>query len=110
MTVCPCSGCDAHEGKCPEFVQSGRCDDCARVKDARRGRRQARGYGKAHDDRRAVLLAMLRPGAPCPVCGQGMYPHQELDAAHSVDLRADPDAVADHLEHSGCNRGWRGRA
>jgi len=47
------------------------------------------------------------PGTPCARCGLGMWAEQELDAGHSVDLRINPDAQADRLEHSACNRAWR---
>lgn len=88
-----------------------RCEQCAsahgRARDQARGNRHARGYGSRHDARRDDLLRDLKPGQPCDRCGQPMHASQRLDAAHPHDrpLRTHPDSLADHLEHSGCNRG-----
>jgi hypothetical protein len=107
MSVCPCVGCSAHAGSCPTLVTSGRCPECSQVVDLRRGRRQQRGYGAEHDRIRADLLARFVPGTSCPKCRQPMLAGQRLDAGHSTDLRRDPQAKADQLEHATCNRGWR---
>lgn len=107
LRVCACVGCDAHPGSCPDLVQRGRCSDCASVREQQRGRRQARGYGKRHDQARARLLARWVPGTPCPKCKAPQWDPRVLDAGHSVDLRDNPDAVADQLECRPCNRGWR---
>lgn len=86
-----------------------RCPACAghrnRRRDHARGNRHARGYDSVHDTIRTNLLAALVPGTPCPRCGLGMWPHQDLDAGHSVDLKVNPNARADRLEHASCNRG-----
>lgn len=98
--------------KCPTLTPVGtlRCPTHVAEHEQARGSRHERGYGNAHDARRVELLRHLMPGTPCPVCGHGMWATQELDAGHSEDLRANPDAVADRLEHRGCNRSWRARA
>ena len=107
MRVCPCVGCPAHQGGCPELVTSGKCKDCRAEADRARGRRQQRGYDAEHDRIRSALLARFVPGTLCPVCDQPMLAGQALDAGHSTDLRADPGARADRLEHAHCNQGWR---
>lgn len=91
------------------------CAGCARQRDAGRGRRQERGYDRTHERIRRQLLAQLRTAerrgevVTCPRCGNAVTSTQadRLDAAHSVDLRDDPTARADHLEHAACNRAWR---
>jgi hypothetical protein len=81
--------------------------------DADRGRRQDRGYGREHELTRRRLMDALRVAqsrgrlTPCPRCGKPMTTTQALDAGHSVDLRVDPDAKADRLEHAACNQAWR---
>lgn len=92
---------------CPELTTGGPCATHRRQADQARGSRQQRGYDRAHERRRDALLRNYKPGQPCPVCNQPMLPGQELDAGHSVDLRDNPKAVADRLEHAACNRGWR---
>lgn len=95
------------EPGCPELTTGRRCPDHARQREQARGNRHQRGYGNDHDDRRDALVRHHIPSTPCPKCGAPMWEPEGLDAGHSVDLREDPDAVADQLEHRGCNRGWR---
>lgn len=95
------------EDGCPELVTKGRCADHARERERQRGSAAQRGYDARHKRIRARLLRDLIPGAPCPRCNQPMWHDQPLDAGHSVDLRDDPTARADRLEHASCNRGWR---
>lgn len=71
MRVCSCIGCPAHKGSCPELSTARRCPRCGAQAEARRGSRQARGYGAAHDR----LREQWRPkvelgGVHChePVC------------------------------------------
>jgi hypothetical protein len=92
---------------CPTLTASRRCPDHQRKTEQARGSRQQRGYDAEHDRIRTALLARFQPGTLCPKCGQPMLNGQKLDAGHSVDLRDDPNAKADQLEHAGCNRGWR---
>ncbi len=100
-TVCAQPGC-------PRLTTTRRCDEHTRQTDRARGTRPQRGYGTEHDATRARLLPAAY-GQPCPVCQQPMLPGQRLDAGHSEDLRDNPEAKADRIEHASCNRGWRGR-
>lgn len=100
MRVCAQPGC-------PELQEARRCPEHAGQREQQRGTRQARGYGKTHEAARQRLIATFMPGSPCPKCGAAMWDTRQLDAGHSVDLRDNPNAVADQLEHRGCNRGWR---
>lgn len=93
--------------KCPTLTPRRRCPAHAAAEEQARGTRHERGYGNDHDVRRVELLRHLMPGTPCARCGLGMWATQELDAGHSEDLRINPDAVADRLEHRACNRAWR---
>jgi len=87
-----------------------RCTNCAtewhQQRDARRGTARQRGYDTDHDAVRAALLPHAY-GQPCPRCGEPMRPDQDLDLGHSVDLRLDPHARGDRIEHASCNRGGR---
>jgi hypothetical protein len=95
------------EAGCPEIQLARRCDQHASQREQQRGRRQQRGYGAAHDAARERLISAFVPGTPCPKCIRPMWDTSQLDAGHSEDLRDNPNAVADQLEHRGCNRGWR---
>jgi hypothetical protein len=81
--------------------------------DADRGRRQDRGYDREHEMIRRQLMDALRVRQAkglvtlCPRCGKPMTTTQRLEAGHSVDLRVDPTAKADRLEHAPCNQAWR---
>lgn len=107
VRVCACVSCAAHPGSCPELTTARRCPACSSETEQRRGRRQARGYGPQHDAARQRLVAAFIPGTLCPKCQAPMWDTSQLDAGHSVDLRTNPDAVADQLECRPCNRGWR---
>ena len=107
LRVCACIGCSAHLGSCPDLTAARHCPACAAQREQTRGTRQQRGYGKRHDDVRARLVRQHIPGTPCPKCALPMWDTRYLDAGHSVDLRDNPTAVADRLEHRACNRGWR---
>jgi hypothetical protein len=67
------------------------------------GNTTARGYGWAHQKRRAQLLAALIDGTPCAHCGQPMHQWQKLDADHTTS-RANGGGQADRLLHTSCNR------
>ena len=69
----------------------------------------ARGYGQAHQQARARLLAALIPGTPCRRCGHPMYPWQKLDAGHPDNAPARTRQPPDALEHATCNRAAGGR-
>jgi hypothetical protein len=111
MPLRPCLGLPGRPCTRLTTRTDSRCEQCAsargKTRDAARGSRHARGYGSGHDSRRDALLAQLRPGMTCDRCGQPMNASQALDAAHphGRPLRTHPDSVADHLEHSSCNRG-----
>lgn len=92
---------------CPVLGHGTWCVDHAREQEQYRGSRHERGYGADHVARRQAMFDVLMPGTPCPVCGLGMWVDQALDAGHSEDLRDNPHAVADRLEHAACNRAWR---
>lgn len=76
--------CD--NGHAPVRLQSGTpCRECER----RRPSRQARGYGAAHQQARALLLTLLP--TPCAYgCGAVIVAASDLVAAHVVD--GDPSA------------------
>lgn len=111
MPLRPCLGTPARACGRLTTRPDSRCPACAstmgQARDARRGSRQARGYGAAHLARRAALLEHLRlhPGQLCPRCHQPMHVDQALDLGHSTPLRVNRDAIGDRLEHAHCNRG-----
>ena len=82
--------CEA--GHPPVRLASGaRCRECARVREARRPSREARGYGREHAAARRALVAMcMEWGAvPCAYgCGT-LVTAETLVAAHVVDGRPD---------------------
>ncbi len=92
------------------MAERGRCAPCRAEQERTRGRRQQRGYDAEHERVRRVLLLLHIDGTPCRRCGAPMLRGQALDAAHSTDLRDDPTARADHLEHAACNRGHNTKA
>lgn len=89
MKVCPCLGCEAHPGSCPEVVPKGRCGPCQDAADAKRGTTAERGYsGPGHEGfRNAVLLR-----DPICVC-------DDLEHGHGPQCMT-PSTVADHHPHS----------
>ncbi len=91
---------------CPLDVRArGLCEEHGREADQARGTRTERGYGSEHQSTRARLLAAHVEGSPCRRCGLPMWRSQGLNAAHTIPLRLNPNARADHLEHAACNRG-----
>jgi hypothetical protein len=66
-----------------------------------------RGYGHAHRQRRAALLAAAY-GQRCPLCGERMQQGQPLDLDHSVPLIDNPSSTGDRITHAACNRGRGG--
>jgi hypothetical protein len=64
-----------------------------------------RGFGCPHRRRRLELLASAPIGSPCPRCGKGMLPGQQLDLDHSrFGPRPGP---GDRLAHASWNRARR---
>lgn len=104
--VCPCTGCPAHPGSCPAIVPGGRCGNCAREADAKRGRRQARGYGAGHDRLRRRLMPTVQQGhTNCARCGQPIQPGEQWALDHNDDRTG-------YLgpSHKRCNNQAGGRA
>ena len=67
----PCLGCGV------PVIGASRCPSCTTP----RASTKARGYGHAHQAKRAKLLAAAY-GQPCTRCGQPMLPGQLLDLDH----------------------------
>jgi len=72
--ACPCLGCGV------PVMAASRCPNCA----PRKAKTAARGYGAAHQAKRAKLLAAAY-GQPCARCGRPMLQGQALDLDHSDD-------------------------
>lgn len=66
-------------------------------------------YGADHQRRVAHLKQTLVPGTPCRRCGLPMYPWQDLDGGHDVEVLWNPASRADALEHAHCNRSAGGQ-
>lgn len=104
LKVCPCTGCPAHDGSCPELVTSGRCTGCARTADRARGTRQQRGYGAAHVNRFRRGVLRKNPLCVCTDQGHGHGPrclapstvadHWPLSRRELVDAGLDPNDPA----------------
>ena len=62
-----------------------------------------RGYGAAHQRKRALLHANAI-GNPCPICHDTMHHNQPLDLDHTTPLSTDPTSQGDRIVHSSCNR------
>jgi hypothetical protein len=63
-----------------------------------------RGLGWEHQQARALALAKLKPGTPCPYCSQGMYRDQALDLDHQVPRVYGGAKGPRRLAHATCNR------
>lgn len=76
----------------PVRLQSGsRCPACARVREASRPGREARGYGREHAATRRALVAMCigRSAVPCAYgCGT-LLTAETVVTAHVIDGRPD---------------------
>lgn len=66
LKVCSTSGC-------PHLTSSGRCEACQAKADTRRGTRQRRGYGRAHETR--FRPGVLRRDPICTCDQQGQHTH-----------------------------------
>lgn len=60
-----------------------------------------RGYGRAHQKRRAALLPFAI-NKPCPLCGEVMRASDPLDLDHSMPI-ALGGVVGDRIVHRRCN-------
>jgi len=63
-----------------------------------------RGLGYTHQAHKKKLLAALRPGQPCPRCGEPMWPHQPLDRDHTTPRALGGKDSRGVLSHAHCNR------
>lgn len=87
MKVCPCLGCPAHDGSCPEIVPSGRCDPCQGQAEQRRGTAAQRGYsGRGHDSFRNGVLRR----DPLCVCTEQSHGHGPRCFTPSTDADHHP--------------------
>ena len=68
------------------------------------GKTTERGLGSKHQKHKKQLLRELRPGQPCPRCGQPMHPHQKLDRGHTIPRALGGVNSPGRLEHASCNR------
>lgn len=105
MRVCPCTGCPAHPSGCPELTAGGRCPDCKREADHRRGSAAQRGYGKAHQrerERWRPKVERLSVHCHAKVClepARLILTGQDWDLGHTEDRTAWTGP-----EHATCNR------
>lgn len=63
-----------------------------------------RGLGAPHQADKRRLKREMRPGQPCPRCGQPMWPHQALDRGHAIPRALGGVNSPGRLEHASCNR------
>lgn len=111
MRVCSCVGCPAHDGSCPELSTARRCPDCAAEAEARRGSRQARGYGAAHDALREWWRPKVELGGVHCMAVECLMPARLILLGQAWDLGHDR-ATGKHRgpEHEKCNRSEGGKA
>ena len=85
MRTCngPSPGQRCPSGALIEAGSRGTCEGCSRQRERMRGSRQARGYGAQHDAVRAAREDAY--GQRCHLCGERMWPHQELEPDHTED-------------------------
>lgn len=95
MRVCAQPGC-------PELTKLRRCVDHQAELEKDRGTRQERGYDTEHYATRSALLPSAY-GSRCPLCGEYMYPHDELHLDHSIPLAVDATSRGDRIVHASCN-------
>jgi hypothetical protein len=111
MRVCSCIGCPAHDGSCPELTTARRCEPCSGQAEQKRGRRQARGYDRAHERLREQWRPRVEAGLvdchaqPCTQPILRILPGALWDLGHDR-------ATGQHRgpEHRACNRSDGGRA
>jgi hypothetical protein len=111
MRVCSCIGCPAHDGSCPELSTTRRCPACTTQAEARRGTRQARGYGPEHDRLRRQWAPKADAGlvdCHAEVC---LMPQRRIWLGMEWDLGHTSDRTAwTGPEHAACNRSAGGKA
>lgn len=89
LAVCSTPGC-------PELTTGGRCQDCKRAAEKKRGNFRQRGYTHQWDRRRA---AYLRNHPVCILCGEPakVPDHHPLSRRELVDLGVDDPDSDTHL-------------
>ena len=88
---------------CPELTSTSKCPTHTRLADKRRGTRQARGYGAAHDRLRAWWAPKVATGTiDCARCRKRISPFDVWHLDHTDDR-------AGYLgpSHEACNTGHR---
>ena len=56
---------------CPEFTQGGKCEDCRRKAERKRGTARQRGYGRQHEQRFRPVVLARDPHCVCIEEGHG---------------------------------------
>jgi 5-methylcytosine-specific restriction protein A len=92
--VCPCLGCTAHEGSCPELTPGGKCSPCRTAGDLRRGTSKERGYNTAHWRARRGAFLSKEENVFCRLCSapSSVADHFPLSRRELLDQGVrDPD-------------------
>lgn len=94
------------EPGCPEIGPERLCAAHRRAREVKRGSRQARGYGAAHEAlRRRYAPFVARGKVTCWRCGLKIEPTEPWDLGHDDDDRARYTGP----EHVRCNRATASR-
>lgn len=104
LHVCPTPGC-------PELTTSRRCPACASTYEQQRGRRQARGYDRTHDQLRKQWARKVQLGGVHCHADVCVMPVRLILIGQPWDLGHDR-ATGKHRgpEHAPCNRSDGGKA
>ncbi|MCO6011428.1 hypothetical protein NE236_41410 [Actinoallomurus purpureus] len=94
LSVCSCRGCTACGDRCPTLVPSGRCTDCARAADRRRGSGSARGW----NNRWATFSKRYLRDHPICACTADWCAH-----IHQPGQCGQPATDPDHKDGTGRN-------
>lgn len=90
--VCSCTGCQAHDGSCPELVATGRCSGCKRAAEQRRGTARQRGYDRRHE---RTFREQVLTRDPLCVCTDTSHGHGPQCLAPSVHADHHPTPLRD---------------
>ena len=60
-------------------------------------------YGYAHKKARALAIASMVEGTPCPRCHRPMYKRQRLQLGHVISVAMGGTNGPTRLEHGACN-------
>ncbi|MFC4034555.1 holin [Streptomyces polygonati] len=99
---------------CPEFTQTGRCDEHRREAEQRRGTARQRGYGQQHEQRFRPGVLRRDPVCTCPGCasclrtGSGRCNRESLHADHWPLSRRELVAAGDDPDDPKHGRGLCG--